>query len=300
MFDLPSMLRWMVPLLAVTLAVACFYRVGVINIAADGTIQLSAALYAAIALHSGPGSAAIVAVLAGCLAGVGITWVIERFGADSVLFTLGTNILFVGVASLVCYWAFNNPGHGPLRGTRIRLDVLQVAVLIAVLLCSVSLVEFRYLRLGIVIGLSEKLALAEGLDLRKIRLLHGCFGGVLLGISGVVLTEMGGSYASTVSGQRGLLGLLVVAASWPHVLRVLWCAPAIGVVQMLILRNQPVIRSLLPGALDVESLLDAVILLGALGVLAWRSRGRWPDGKGSEGLKLPVYKDDKRWNHDRP
>jgi ABC-type uncharacterized transport system permease subunit len=289
---LVAFLRWTVPLLAVFLAVACFYRVGVINIAADGTIKLSAVIYAALGLVAGPYAAALATVAIGLAVGFGVVWVIVRFRVDAVLFTLSANILFGGLASLICYLAFHQPGNGPLGDRRIPLWAVEVALSVAIASVVAAIAHFRTLQLGAVIGLSEQLALAEGLDTRIIRLYHGSLGGVLLGLSGIALAEMGGSYTSGVSAQRGFVGLLVVAACWPYSLRVLLWAPVVGLVQVLILRYEPDLRRIL--RFDIASSFESIILLLALAVLLLRSiwRGkRWPDGKGSEDVVLSVRKE---------
>src|SRR5208337_34549 len=179
------------------LAVGCFSRVGITNIAADGTVQFSAVMYAALTGLLGPYPAGAAAVAAGCAIGVGVAWVVERLPVSDMLFTLGVNFFLVGLSSVVCWWAFRNPGNGPLpvgSDRRIPLAVVDVTASVAVALVILAIVHLRTMRLGIVLGLSEELALAEGLPCGKIGLRHGCLGGVLLGLAGVVLAEMGGSY----------------------------------------------------------------------------------------------------------
>jgi hypothetical protein len=163
------------------------------------------------------------------------------------------------------------------------MTLVFITVVFAAAATTLAITQLRALRLGIVLGLSERLAFAEGVPGGIIRTWHGCLGGALLGLAGVLLAEMGGAYTTGISGQRGFLGLLVVAACWPRPLLAVGLAVVIGVIQLLIQRY---------GASHQES----YILIGALVILVFRSRGRWPAGVGTEDSWIEV----RRTNDARP
>lgn len=269
------------------------FRIGLWNIGVEGQIMMGA-VFTTLVLRLGMGQPqpalySALSVLAGIIGG-GLWALLTGYlktkgGVNEIFAGLGMNFVAQGFILWLIFGPWKRPGVASMSGTElfpgelwlpsagfIRLS--PVGFTLALIAVGITAVLLRYTRIGLnlkAIGGNPKAAFLFGLNPGRYMLLGMIFAGGFAGLAGGL--QVGAIYhrlIPAISSNYGYLALLVVMLAGYNV----WGVPVVAFFFACL--NVGGIQ--LPMALKVDSSLAGVIqgamVLAALGVRGWRSRGR--------------------------
>ena len=194
-YNIGSILQVTATLGLVTLGVALVIGTGEIDISVGSTFGIGALIYLWLAVRIDPAAAAIVALAAGAAIGAFNGFLVTRTGTPSLIITLGTLMIFRGIAiALTDGFSFSVPyasrkgiSYSTLGGSDVW--VLNTAVFWLVAGLIVFLVALRLMPWGnrlLAVGGSAESAHSRGIRVDRIKLSAFVVCGALAAFSGTL------------------------------------------------------------------------------------------------------------------
>ena len=215
------------PLIFASLGGLLSERCGVVQLALEGNMLISALAAAIVALKTG---SAWLGFFSGGLAGVGAAIVFSFFalflGADQVIVGTAINLLALGVAPFVTKLLFNSTGSTPSleMSARFSYEPLVVAAIVVVLMHYL----FHRTKAGLLLrfaGEEPKTLVGAGFSLRKVRWISLLSSGFLTGLGGATLSLfLASNYAPNMTAGRGFMALAaLIFGKWRPLPTVIAC-----------------------------------------------------------------------------
>lgn len=264
-----SVLRISVPYVTAALGGTVCERAGVINIALEGFLLLSA-LGTALGAPHGP----VVALLCGLGAGVATAalyaLLVVVFRGDQIVCGVALFLLADGLSRFLLKVVFGSTSNSPRlallagRGPLVLLAVGFVLVVVLHLLLSRTVLGLR-LR---AVGEKPQAARALGVSVLRVRLYAVLLSGLLTAVGGVYLVFEQRQFVALMSGGRGFLALAaMIFGGWRPVGAALAAvffasAEALGI---KLQASAVALPSFLPQLLPYALTLCALLLRGTLG-----------------------------------
>lgn len=203
-------IRLAIPLTCIALAGMWLARTGVINIALDGQIALSAIAYV-IGVSTGYWIVGLVlAIFAAWLIGAVLVYCKDKHNMDDLLIGLGLLYFCYGFSQVISNFVFDNPGYAVLGDENIGQKFSYCLAVIIAIIAILSEKFVTQVRLSKVIAESNQLTFLQGISTLRTRHIHNIVAALLLAVASICLVEHGGSFTNQISGQRGFLALAII------------------------------------------------------------------------------------------
>ena len=217
-YNIGTILQVTATLGLMTLGVALVIASGEIDISVGSTFGIGALVYLWLALRVDPALAALAALTAGGLIGAVNGWLVTRTGTPSLIVTLGTLMIFRGIAiALTSGFAFSIPykdrtgisyrllGGGEILG--LNTSVIWLVLMLVVLGAMLRLMPWGNRLLAV--GGSSDSALSRGVRVDRVKFSAFVFCGTLAAIGGVLEA---GKLGSADGSMGRLMELQAIAA----------------------------------------------------------------------------------------
>jgi simple sugar transport system permease protein/ribose transport system permease protein len=217
-YNIGTILQVTATLGLMTLGVALVIASGEIDISVGSTFGIGALVYLWLALRVDPALAAIAALTAGGLIGAVNGWLVTRTGTPSLIVTLGTLMIFRGIAiALTSGFAFSIPykdrtgisylllGGGEILG--LNTSVIWLLLMLVVLGAMLRLMPWGNRLLAV--GGSSDSALSRGVRVDRVKFSAFVFCGTLAALGGVLEA---GKLGSADGSMGRLMELQAIAA----------------------------------------------------------------------------------------
>ncbi len=217
-YNIGTILQVTATLGLMTLGVALVIASGEIDISVGSTFGIGALVYLWLALRVDPALAALAALTAGGLIGAVNGWLVTRTGTPSLIVTLGTLMIFRGIAiALTSGFAFSIPykdrtgisyrllGGGEILG--LNTSVIWLVLMLVVLGAMLRLMPWGNRLLAV--GGSSDSALSRGVRVDRVKFSAFVFCGTLAALGGVLEA---GKLGSADGSMGRLMELQAIAA----------------------------------------------------------------------------------------
>jgi hypothetical protein len=218
-------------LFGLSLAAHIFLRMNIINVALDGQILLSSAIYAVGVKAGMPFTGILFAIMTQMALSVGLVTANLRLGISDLMLSMGLYFLCLGAAPVICV-LFGSPAASvilPVAGVAGRTYAL-LALAILTPLVIFLLHYIRLFRLAKVISDSKSVIWDRLSGLNHMMIASGTLAALLIAFSGFYLVEAGSGYAEQLTHHSGFLALAIASTSrriiylgvWSFVLAILF------------------------------------------------------------------------------
>lgn len=217
-YNIGTILQVTATLGLMTLGVALVIAAGEIDISVGSTFGIGALVYLWFALRVDPALAALAALTVGALIGAVNGWLVTRTGTPSLIITLGTLMIFRGIAiALTSGFAFSIPykdragisywllGGGEILGFNTAL--IWLVLILVVLGAMLRLMPWGNRLLAV--GGSSESALSRGVRVDRVKFSAFVFCGTLAALGGVLEA---GKLGSADGSMGRLMELQAIAA----------------------------------------------------------------------------------------
>ena len=224
---LAQTVRMAIPYACASLGGVVGERSGVVNIALEGTLLVSALASVAAQAATGSAFAGVAAgVGVGALVGLAHATLVVRGRVDAIVSGLAINLVAAGGTRFVLRALYGSSSNSPsVRGVRFGeslgligrtlLDPFVLLMVAATATIAWTLARTRFgLRLR-ACGEDPSAALAVGVDVARTRVLAVTLGGALCGLGGRALAFALHQFQAGMTGGRGFIALAaVIVAGW--------------------------------------------------------------------------------------
>lgn len=218
MYNIATILQVTATLGLMSMGVALVIATGEIDISVGSTFGIGAIIYLWLAVRIDPALAALAAVAAGALIGAFNGLLVTRTGTPSLIITLGTLMIFRGIAiALTSGFSFSVPyaerkglSYGALGGTDVAHFNSAIVWLVVILLVLTAVLKrMRFGNRLLAVGGSADSALSRGVRVDRVKLAAFILCGVLAAFAG---TLEAGKLGSADGSMGRLMELQAIAA----------------------------------------------------------------------------------------
>lgn len=203
-------------LLLLAVAALCTFVVGEFDLSFAGVLGLSATIVPVLAglHHMNLALACLIAVLAAVGCGLLNAFFIVKLGVPSLIVTLGTASLFLGLAELIS--SSNTVSVSSKSFTKVaqtRLLGLPLSFYYGLAACIIFAYVLSWTPMGrhvIFVGANREVARLAGINVDRVRAASYVMAGLVAGLAGVLLVASVGGFDSTASSSYLLPALAAV------------------------------------------------------------------------------------------
>ncbi|MDO5112144.1 MAG: ABC transporter permease [Clostridia bacterium] len=295
-----STLRYMTPLLLITLCACVCSKVRVFNIALEGTL-LTAAFFSFLAQYYVRNIyvAILVAILVGCMMAFVMGFFIVKLNGHPMIVGMALNTFAMGITTFLLSMVFHTKGvvsDVTMTGlTKITLPGISRIPVLGTMLSSLTTIDYLAFVMAIVvyvvmyktrvgfrlraIGINPDAASSLGINVKKYQLIAVTLAGGLNGLAGTLLTL--GSvtlFVQNISSARGYVALAANALCRSHPLGALLSSALFGFTTALsyVLQNTAAKQQLL-NCIPYVSTIAAMAIYNVLATRRQKARAAKTD-----------------------